>query len=100
MNDLLIYGSAGGSAAALITLIKFWMDMGATKLKADQAQEKAEQAEKALADFRAMVAREYASMQALANSEGRLASAVEGIRADFRGMTERIDRLLGKMSAD
>lgn len=64
------------------------------ELLASGSSAKASSAEKDLADFKASVARDYASIQALAASETRLASAIEGIRGDFRGMTERIDRLL------
>lgn len=97
-NDILAYASLGGVVVALLGMVKFWMDMGATKRDASEALTKADATSESLSDFKATVAKEYASMQALAASEGRLATAIEGMRGDFRtavsDITGRIDRLL------
>ena len=98
-QELLAWGALLTSVAAIMAIAKFWMDMGATKVKADNADERTERVAKDLADFKSVVAREYASVAQLAASETRLASAIEGIRGDFRGMTERIDRLLSVVQA-
>ncbi|MBR0693261.1 hypothetical protein [Bradyrhizobium lablabi] len=54
-----------------------------------------------VAEFKAIVAEKYASVQALAASEARLAAAVEGMRLDDRAavgdLTSRIDRILSTM---
>lgn len=94
MNDFAVWGAVAGTGAALVTLAKFWMDLGETKIQAKSADEKSEQTARDLADFKSVVAEKYASVQALASSETRLTSAIEGMRQDFRGMTERLDRLL------
>lgn len=102
-KDVLAYASLGGVVVALLGMVKFWMDMGATKRDASDALHKADATAESLSDFKATVAKEYATMQALAASEGRLAAAIEGMRGDFRAavsdITGRIDRFLTTMGA-
>ncbi len=96
MSDVVAWGSALGVLVALITLAKFWMDMGATKRDASEAIKKAETMAAELSAFKTNVAEKYPSMQMLAASEGRLAQAIDAMRGDFsRAMSEltaRFDR--------
>lgn len=101
MNDLVAWGAALGLLVSYATLAKFWMDMGATKRDASAALKKADATAEEFSNFRTSVAEKYASVQALAASEARLAAAIEGMRADFRAgmgdMGNRIDRVLSAM---
>jgi signal transduction protein with GAF and PtsI domain len=99
MSEIVAYAAAFGAAVSIISIIKFWMDIGAMKRDATIALSKAEGIGQALSDFKALVARDYASTQALAASETRLATAIEGMRSDFREMTGRIDRILSAINS-
>ncbi len=103
MTDIVPYAALATALMAVLALAKFWMDMGATARNASDALVKAEGAAKDLASFKEAVAKEYASTQELAASEVRLATAIEGIRGDFRSavsdITGRIDRFLTTMGA-
>lgn len=97
MNEFAAWAALGSAVIALLALAKFWMDMGATKLQAKQASIKAEAVSVALSDYKAFVAEKYASNHGLSQSETRLTEAIEGMRADFRGLTGRLDSMLGAM---
>ncbi len=94
MESYVTWAALIADIAAIITFVRFWMDMGETRSKAERADRIAHAVEQQLSEFRTMVARDYVSLQALATAEARFASAVEGFRADMRAMTERIDSLL------
>jgi hypothetical protein len=98
MNELALWSSLGGVIVALVAMVKFWMDMGATKRDASDALKKAEDAEKGLSQFKTDVAKDYVQMQALYASEKRLADAIADMRTDVRSavgdLTTRIDQIL------
>ena len=99
MNELLVWSSLGGVVVALVAITKFWMDIGATKRDASAALKKAEDAADDLSNFKATVAKDYASMQAMYASEQRLVEAIGNMRTDVRSavsdLTSRIDQILG-----
>lgn len=100
-TDAIAIGALVTAASTLVPLIKFWMDIGAMKAKALSAEAqangaiaKAEFIAQQFASYRAEVAEKYATIAALAGAEGRFTGAVEGMRADLRRMTDRLDRVL------
>jgi len=97
-NELLLWSSLGGVLVALVAIMKFWMDMGATKRDAAAALEKADETANDLHKFRTDVAKDYVSMQALYASEQRLAEAIGDMKTDVRSavsdLTNRIDQIL------
>jgi hypothetical protein len=97
MNDFLVWIPLFASIAAIVSVAKFWMDLGATKLQATNADLKSERIATELSDFRTSVAEKYASTAALAASEQRLAVSLDGLRGDFGRLTQRIDALIGAM---
>jgi hypothetical protein len=98
MNDILPWVGIIGAGASLGTIIKFWMDIGVTRRNAESSLQKVESLATELSQFRITVAREYASTQSLADSERRLAIAIDAMRTDVRtaisDLTSRLDRVL------
>jgi hypothetical protein len=96
------------ATGALVSIAKFWMDMGATRQQAEGAQAQAVAAHAAvemlkgtIADLGRETAREYATHEALRNSEERMTTAVAGMRDEIRGLNERIDKVIvGVFSRD
>ena len=93
-------GAIFGSGAAVM-VGKFWYDMGVksrvleevgcrvTALAAEITDHKAD-----LAEHKIEAERAFATKAEHAALERRFTEAVEGMRLDFRGMSQRIDRLL------
>jgi phage host-nuclease inhibitor protein Gam len=86
---------------ALVSIAKFWMEMGATKQQAESAQAQAiaahaavEILKGAVSDLGREIAREYATHEALRTSEERMTAAVSGMRDEIRGLNERIDKFI------
>lgn len=104
MNDLLTWGAIIAAGSSIIAVIKFWMDMGEAVAKAKAAEHtasiamaKVELAARELSDYKVEAARQFASYGALTLAENRFSLAVEGMRADFSRITERLDRLFERM---
>lgn len=70
--------SAAGVAAALASALQL----------------KVETLQKELSDFKVEAASKFVSDKELFQAEDRFRSLVEGIKADIRGVTERLDRVL------
>ena len=93
---------------ALVSIAKFWMDMGATKQQAKSAQAQAiaahaavEMLKTTVSDLGRETAHEYATHEALRTSEERMTAAVGGMRDEIRGLNERIDKfIVGVLNRD
>jgi hypothetical protein len=105
MQDVLTWGALIGAGGSVIAIITFWFSRGKAEAdalaKADiahvlaaGAQAKAELIAGQLAEARVEFARDYASHNDLAAAELRLANAIDGLRSEFRGLNERLDRIV------
>lgn len=104
MNEFLTWGAVLGAGGSIVALIKFFMSLGAleseikdTRSATTSAAAEAKFAAIQLADFKLTVTKEFASQTALSAAETRFLQAVEGMRSDFRNMSERLDRVLDNM---
>lgn len=105
MQDFLTWGAVIAALGSIITLVKFWMDMGAAKAKAESAAEaaavlnaKADLINAHLSEFKVICAQTYATSKSLAETEAALARSLEssvlGIYQRLDAMTQRLDTLL------
>ena len=106
MNDAITWAALVGSVTACIGLAKFWLDRGAAEAKSEAAAMSAAAAigrvdllQSNLNDFKVQVARDYATNKALQDAEGQMATAMNGIREEMRGMNSRLDQFLQAMLA-
>lgn len=104
MNEYLVLGALVASGGSIVALVKFWMDMGEARLKAESADRantmlaaKLDLLASGLSEYKVDAAKQFASYTAVQVAETRFASAVEGMRADFGRLTERLDRLIERM---
>lgn len=91
VNDLLTWGALLGALGSIIASIKFWMDMGRSQERADDAKKIAIEAhlkvatlEQSFALYRERVAMEFVSRTTLREVEDRISAAIEnlGVRLD------------------
>jgi hypothetical protein len=94
MDGYLTWGALILASGSIVGLIKFWSDAGGHRARSELAFKTAEKVRDDLAHYREEAAIKFASSIELAESERRLAAAVEGLRADFRETSGRIDGLL------
>jgi hypothetical protein len=99
MQEILSWIGALGAGAAIIAIVKFWMDMGATKTIAERAEKDVRAISIKLADYMLSAERGFATTANLANAERRFADAVEGLRKDFGRMADRMDHVLDTLIA-
>ncbi len=104
MTDLLTWGAIVAAGGSIVAVIRFWVDMGKAYAKAETAANtaillaaKVELLGGNLAEYKEKAAREFASHASIQVAETRFATAVEGMRADFGRLTERLDRLIERM---
>lgn len=99
--EAITWASLVAAAGSVVALVKFWMDLGRLMEKADAAEHlaqvnaaKCELQSSNLADFKVMVAQNYATTRALADTENTLLQAVRGIDGRLDNLTNRIDDLI------
>lgn len=116
--DATLLGWLVGASGVLLALITFWLNRGKAEAEsfaeAKMAREEARSAQvmastvsaqhtlmmKQLAEYQLEVANKfgafsdkYASNQDLAQVEARVATALDGLRQEFRGLNDRFDRM-------
>jgi|SRR5581483_1243838 len=108
MQGIVTWGALIAAGGSMVAVIRFWMDRGAAQAEAKQAAivastavAKADLLERAFNDYRVEaerrigeVVKPLASHSDLAESERRVAQAIDAMRGDMRNVVERIDRLL------
>jgi len=105
MQDILTWGAVIAAGGSIIAIVTFWMNRGKaeaeTLAKAESASAmatsalaKCELLASGLTEARLETAREYATAKDLAAGEIRFAGAVDGLRAEMRGLNDRLDRIL------
>ena len=105
MQDFLTWGAIIAAGGSIITVVKFWMDMGAAHAKAEAAASaaaiataKAEFLSSTLNSFKVEAAQTYATSKALDATEAALArgleQSVQGIYSRLDNMTQRLDSLI------
>src|ERR1700754_904632 len=105
MQDILTWGAVVAAGGSLIAIITFWMNRGKAEAEAcAKAEAAAATANTALAAAERVSAglggrgvespRDYATQRDLAAAEVRYTSTVEGLRAEMRGMNDRLDRIM------
>jgi hypothetical protein len=105
MQDLLTWGALIAAGGSVVTVVKFWMDMGAAHAKAAAAASaaaiaaaKSDLIADALNGFKVEAAQTYATAKALQATEAALVrgleSAVQGIYSRLDAMTARLDSLI------
>lgn len=113
MQDALTWGSLVGSVGALLAVCTFWLNRraeaeargkaeGEVKQRAESAMSmataavtKSEMTAALLAEARIEFAQNYPSHANLAAVEARFVGAIGEVRAELRGMNERLDRIYG-----
>lgn len=90
MQDFLTWGAVIAAGSSLVAITKFWMDLGAYKVKAEMG----ENAAKELADFKVNAAQTYATIFSVSEVEKGLADAVTGVYGRLDAMNSRLDRVL------
>jgi hypothetical protein len=109
MQDILSWGALIGAGGSIIAIVTFWMNRG--KAEADaftkaagaqsmaaSAMAKVETMAGQLAEARIEFARDYASHRDLAAAEVRYATALDSLRTELRGMNERLDRIIDRVT--
>jgi hypothetical protein len=96
-QEFITWGSIILAGGSVIAVVKFWMDLGAALARATRAETLAENAQKELQVFATRAIENFATVKDLAAAESRFAMAVDGMRSDFRALTDRLDRLLEKL---
>ena len=106
MSDAIPWAALIAAVSACVGLAKFWLDRGASEAKAETAATTAavavarvELVGSQLSDFKVQVARDYATTKALESAEGQMATAMNGVREEMRGMNSRLDQFLQAMLA-
>lgn len=104
MESPLTWSAIIAALASIVTTVKFWMDLGATRQKTDDAVNSTQDAHQRIdllagqhADFRTQASREFATASDIADAERRFADAVTGLRTDFNNMAGRLDNLLATL---
>jgi hypothetical protein len=115
MEGLVSWVALFGAGGTIIALITFWLNRGRAEVEglaeAKLAREEAKGAHSVattalakvelltaqLNEARLEFAREYVNHKDLAASETRLATAIDGLKTEFRGLNERLDRMLEYM---
>ena len=104
----LTWATVGGIAPlviALIAIARFWNAFAnrmsdcensarAASILSAALQVKADSVQKELSDFKTQAARDFVSHNDLSQTETRFLDLVNQIRADIRGVTERLDSVL------
>jgi hypothetical protein len=105
MQDLLTWGAIIAAGGSVVTVVKFWMDMGAAHAKAEAAASaaaiaaaKTDLLANALNGFKVEAAQTYATSKALEATEASLVRGVEnsvqGVYSRLDAMTQRLDSLI------
>ena len=109
MHDVLSWGAVVGTGGSIIAIVTFWMNRGkaesevltkaeAAHAAAASAMAKAESIAGQVAEVRVDFARDYASHRDLADAEVRYATALDSLRSELRGMNERLDRIIDRVT--
>ena len=109
MQELLSWGALVGASGSLIAIVSFWMNRGKAEADAHAKAEgaysvasaaltKADLVAAQLAEARIGFARDYASHKDLAAAEVRYATALDSLRSELRGMNERLDRIIDRLT--
>lgn len=96
--DAITWGSLILAGGSLVAVVKFWMDLGAAVDRAKRAEEAVALLQRELQMFSQRAMENFATVKDLAAAEARFATAVDGMRNDFRALTDRLDRILEKLS--
>lgn len=96
--DALTWGALILAGGSVVAVIKFWMDLGAAVARAARAEGAVDALQRELQTFSQRVAENFATAKDLAAAESRFAAAVDGMRNDFRALTDRLDRIFEKLS--
>jgi hypothetical protein len=99
LTETLSCVGALGAGAAIVAMVRFWMEMGATKTLAERAEREARAIAGKLADYMLAAERGFATTGDLANAERRFAEAVDGLRHDFARIADPMDHLLEMLIA-
>lgn len=101
MNEVLTWGAVILGTGSIVTGIRLWMDLGASRQEASDAKTtvnivsaKIDLLTVQFADYRARASSEFASVNSLTAAEQRFTTAVEGMRSDLGRMAERFDRFI------
>ena len=100
-TDILTYGALIAASASLAAWVKFWMDMGSTTANAKAAVElaalttaKLDLLRTDLGEYKERATLRFATSEALIASENRFHAAIEGMRTDFRAITDQVSKLV------
>lgn len=107
-QEIIAWIGAVGGSGAIVTVGKFWYDMGVKSRQLEEIGSRVAALDVELAEHKAALIehkaelsehkieseRAFATKAEHAALERRFTEAVEGIRSDLRGVSARIDRLL------
>lgn len=100
-DGFLTWGALIASLGSVVAIVTYWMNRGKAEARVEMAIASASAAcakvdflSLQLSDARIEFASDYASHKDLAASEARYATAIDGMRAELRGVNERLDRII------